>query len=207
MSEEKDLDIDKFDDDDDLDNDKDDDLDDDLSKDLMDDDDDDKARMDLIRSLTSFDKDIKEMVSGWLGYEWDEEKQTFSQSKAIIPVCNKHCAAWCTNYLRTYLRQTNSLINPTEKDYYEIMQDATNLVWGTFGTEHKVFGFETTSDINKVATQLLHSIRLLLTSTRHGGIKSLIKDTHQQQEKIEENKKPTNIQRLAANLFGMGGNR
>jgi len=184
--------------------DKKDDLDKDFNMDSLEEEND--GRMDLIRQLTSFDKDIKEMVSGWMGYEWDEEKKNFIKSPHIKPVCNMYCASWCTNHLRTYLRQTNSLINPTEQDYIDIMTDNIDLIYGAFATQHKEFGFKSTSDIFKVATQMLHSIRLLLSSTRNGGIKNLIKETHTQTERSEENKKQGNLMTRAANfLNGLGG--
>jgi len=180
-------------------------LDDDFSKDFMDDDE-EKGRMDLISKLTTFDKDIQEMVSGWLGYEWDENKKKFMQSKYIKPICNQHCASWCTNLLRTYLRQTNALINPTEKDYHDIMEDSINLIWGTFGTEHRKFGLKSTSDMEKLGNQMLHSIRLMLTSTRHGGIKGLIRDTHQQKENLQDNTKTKTFgERAISFLNGFGG--
>lgn len=181
-----------------------DDLDDELSNDLMDDDG-DKGRMDLISKLTTFDKDIQEMVSGWLGFEWDEENKKFSRSKHIKPICNQHCASWCTNLLRTYLRQTNALINPTQDNYRNIMEDVINLIWGTFATEHKKFGLDSTSDIEKLANQLIHSIELLLTSTRHGGIKGLIRDTHQQKEQIQDNQTKSLGERAISFLNGFRG--
>lgn len=139
---------------------------------------------DLLKSLTNFDKFIKDKINGWLGVVWDQQESKYMKSKTLKPIMNEDCASWCVDFLKTYARDNNIITDIGKEEYRNIVEDIIDVVWFNLGTRSEEFGITNNGDILKVCVEMQHSAELVLMGAGDGKYNKLLSTATSRTEHI-----------------------
>lgn len=162
---------------------------------------------DLLKSLTNFDKFLKDMVNGWLGLYWDEEQNKMVRDPSVKPIMNIQGARWCVDFLKPYTRDNNIITNISEDHYKFIMMDVIEAIWLNIGTRSEEFGITSNGDILKICDAIEHSIALVLMGAGDGKYNDLLSTVTNRSEHVNMNGQPQygGMQQMAPGMMnGMG---
>ena len=133
---------------------------------------------DLLKELTNFAPYLKDTVNGWLGLVWDETQNKYVPSQWISPIMNKHCAAWCVSFLKTYARGNNIITDLANDHYKNMMCEVIDTIWYNIGTRADLdFGIKGDGDILRICNELEHASSLVLMGAGDGRYNKFLSGT------------------------------
>lgn len=154
---------------------------------------------DLLKSLTNFDKFVREKVNGWLGLVWDEKEDKYVQNPQIQPIMNVRCANWCIDFLKTYTRENNIITNISERDYKFICYDIIEVLWLNIGCRADTdFGIQENGDIIRICNEMEHAAILVLMGAGNGKYNEFLGTVTNRSESV-------NVNQMNPNQGQMGG--
>ena len=133
---------------------------------------------DLLKELTNFAPYLKDTVNGWLGLVWDETQSKYVPSEWIRPIMNRHCAAWCVSFLKTYARGNNIITDLNNDHYKNMMCEIIDTIWYNIGTRADLdFGIQEDGDILRIGNELEHAASLVLMGAGDGRYNKFLSGT------------------------------
>lgn len=139
---------------------------------------------DLLKDIMDFDSYIKQLVNGWLGLVWSEEKSKYVFDPYKKPVMNVQGATWCSGVLITYARSNNVITTINETIYNEIMIDAGKVIYINVRARSEEFGIMNQGDASSVCVQMVNTIKLMLSGLGGGKMSEVLKTTVNRQESV-----------------------
>jgi len=145
---------------------------------------------DLLKELTNFDPYIRELLNGWLGLVWDQEKEKFRLNPDSPPIMNVKCANWCIGFLKIYARKNNIITNLSQDEYFNIYHDIVEVLWLNLPLRHEEFGIKENGDIKKICVEMEHTAVLVLLGAGDGKYNKLLTETVNRTENISSSDNP-----------------
>ncbi len=147
---------------------------------------------DLLKNIMDFESYIKQLINGWLGLVWDEEKNKFVKDPYQTPIMNTIAANWCSNLLRTYARASNVITTINEDIYNEMMIDVGRVIIINVRSRSEEFGIKNQGDASNIINQLIASVKLMLSGLAGGKMGDVLKTTVHRQESLvlNDNNRP-----------------
>ena len=143
---------------------------------------------DLLRELTNFSGYMRDTVNNWLGLAWDEQADSYTRNKLIIPIMNMQGAMWCIGFLKTYTRGNIIITDISSDEYKWIMVDVIDTIWLGIGIHAERFEIINSADLLRICTELQHAIQLVLLGAEGGRYnKNLLGATYSQNGSINNN--------------------
>jgi len=139
---------------------------------------------DLLKGLTNFNPYIKGLLMGWMGLVWNEEKKQYVKDLHSPPIMNARGARWCSDLLKTYIRNNNIITYLDEDTYNNIMEDHIQNVLLNLGTRIEDFEIYEVGDLIRVINEMEHAVNLMLSGTGGGKYSEFLRTTVQRNENI-----------------------
>lgn len=139
---------------------------------------------DLLKGIMDFDGPIKQMINGWLGLVWDEDKDKFVKDPHKDPLMNTQCAAYCSGVIRTYARSNNIITTINAEVYDEIMIDAGRDIFINIRSRSEEYGIKNQGDAGSICIQMINTIKLMLSGVVGSKMSEVLKTTVSRQESV-----------------------
>ena len=134
----------------------------------------------LLKQLTNFEPFLKKKFNEWLALSWDEKQNKYIKNPLLEPIMNIKCANWLISFISTYARQNNIITDIGQDDFNYIREDIIETLWSNIGLRAKEFGIDNYGDVQRICTEVQHTIELVLMGAGDGKYNQLLRDTHKE---------------------------